>query len=394
MFLDERLLRDIERRNSALNSYIVYFNNVYRKLLNWIRPSGKRLIVGILITEKCNLNCIYCYQKFKTNKRISFGKAQEIISYILNTNSIWTDVEFRLLGGEPFVEPELVKNIIDWTFQKRWKKRCRFKITTNGTLLDAETKKWLKRHRKKISLILSLDGPPNVHNKNRTNSFHNIDTPFFKDIWPDEAIKMTIEKESIHELFNSVIYIIENKGLNVSFSLAGGQEWNESDLEIFKSEQEKLVVFYTHYTQKLPPIYNVNFIRLLDSNDSTRQCGIGKSVVTYDTEGNHYPCHLFLPNVIKNKSFPRVIDFSEDSFLKDKYCEMCIIKNICPTCYAFNFVERKQSNCRDHNFCAFYKEIIKCAAKIKMFRYSKRFFLTKTELKEINAILYLNKYID
>jgi sulfatase maturation enzyme AslB (radical SAM superfamily) len=394
MFLDEKLLKNIEqRRNSPLNRYIVYCDNIYRRILDWAKPSCKRLIVGITITEKCNLKCIYCYQKFKTDKRISFEKAQEIITYILNTNSIWTDVEFRLLGGEPFVESELVKNIIAWTFRTRWKKRCLFKIATNGTLLDVNTKKWIRQHRKRIDLILSLDGPPDVHNKNRMNSFYNIDTAFFKDVWPDGAVKMTVEKESISELFNSIVYVTKNTRLNVSFNLAGGQEWNESDLEIFKSEQEKLIPFYIKYGLTIPPIYNINFSRILNFNDSTRQCGIGKSVVTYDTEGNHYPCHLFLPNVIKDRNFPKIIDFSNDDFLKDEYCNACVLKNICPTCYSFNFVERGQSNCRDHNFCAFYEEIIKCAAKIKMHKYSKKLFLNGIELKEIEAILYLNKHI-
>lgn len=392
MFLKKELVSEIEmKRNSYLNRLMGYYDFCYTELEKILSSTPRKLIVGIMVTEKCNLDCIYCYEKYKTNKTVTFTKAQEIISYVLNANSVWTDVEFRLLGGEPFMASHLIYEIVEWTFSKKWKKRCQFKITTNGTLLDEKMKTWIKQYKDRVCLILSLDGPANIHNKNRKNSYSDIDFSFFFDTWPKQAVKMTISKESIGELFNSVMYIQSSLGLNISFSLAGGQEWNEKDLVVFEKEQNKLLDLYSQNKLDLPPIYNVDFTRILYPGSITRQCGIGQNVVAYDTEGNSFPCYLFLPNVNGKHNIPQISEFADDHFLKDNYCVGCTIENICPTCYAFNYIERGKCNERDHGFCDFYKMIIRYSALLKMIRYSKQKFLSRKELKEIDAILYFNE---
>ena len=396
MFINKELINTVERKlRSPLVCCMMYFYRAYQMIHDFIRPTHRRLIVGITITEKCNLNCIYCYQKIKSDKTISLNKIQGIITHILEANSIWTDIEFRFLGGEPFIESQLMHDVIEWALKKKWGKKFIFKITTNGTHISAETKKWLEKYKERVNVILSLDGFPSMHNKNRSNSFQDIDYSFFKDLWPDESIKMTISKETINELFNSIIYIIDELKLNVSFNPALGQGWGSSELKSLKIEQEKLITFYSHKDKlKLPPIYNFCFSRILNIDDSTRQCGIGKNIIAYDTEGSPFPCYMFLPNVLKINNIPKISEFHNDTSLKDNYCDECIIKNICPTCYAFNFLEREQSSMRDHSFCAFYKEIIKCSAQIKMNRFSKKHFFSEKEVKEINAILYLNNHLN
>lgn len=395
MFLDAEIVRKVEEKsNSYQNRLMSYCNDCCVRIGQKIFSSPKKLIVGILITERCNLDCIYCYEKYKTNKTVTLAKAQDIISHVLSANSIWTDVEFRLLGGEPLIVSNLIIEIIEWTFKKQWNKRFQFKIATNGTLVDEKMKLWVDKYKNKVCFILSLDGPAFVHNKNRKDSYSDIDFIFFSNTWPKQSVKMTVSKESISELFNSVVYIYEKLGLNVSFNLAGGQKWNNDDLIVFENEQKKLLVYYSRKKIDLPPIYKVNFARIHSSTGTLRHCGIGQSVVVYDTDGNSFPCHLFLPNVIQKVSIPSIKELSDDDFLKDNYCQGCAIENICPTCYAFNFLERGKVNDRDHSLCNFYKMIIKYSAILKMIRYSNQRFLSKDELKEINAILYLNENFD
>ena len=187
MFLQqERISLINKKRNSFFNRIMNNFYFPWKKIKKSF--SSRKLIVGILITEKCNLNCVYCYEKYKTNKNITLSKMQEIISYVMNANSIWTDIEFRLLGGEPFIAFNLIREVVEWTFAKKWPKRCSFKITTNGTLLDEEMKRWLRQYRNRICVVLSLDGPAYVHNKNRNDSYSNIDYAFFREIWLHQFI--------------------------------------------------------------------------------------------------------------------------------------------------------------------------------------------------------------
>lgn len=392
MFLSQDIVKSIEeRRNSFLNSLMNCVHIFYKKIKNVKKISSRKLIVGILVTEKCNLNCIYCYEQNKTDKTITLLKIQEIISRVMTAKSIWTDVEFRFLGGEPFIESKLIRDVVEWTFSKIWPKRCSFKVTTNGTLLDENMKKWLKRYRNKVCVVLSLDGPMHIQNKNRNCSYSKIDFDFFRKTWPNQPVKMTVCKDTINELFDSIVYIQNGLGLDVSFSLAGGIDWDEKDLEIFEEEQRKIRMLYKGKKNKLPSLYNIDFVRVLYPRNLTRQCGIGQNVVAYDTEGNSYPCYMFFPNVLGKKKIPQIKDFANDSFLVDDYCKECVIKSICPTCYGFNFVERGKSNVRDHTFCSFYKSIIRYSALLKMDYYYKKLYFTKDEQKEIDAILFLNK---
>lgn len=400
-FLNNELIYGLEQKKISLISSIknpkqILFvrKNANRKIAN--KEKIAYMIAGISITDKCNLNCTYCYQKFKTTKSVSQLTAKQIITRILTTKNIWENIEFRILGGEPFTEPQLLKDIINWTLNKHWGKKYLFRISTNGTFLSDDIKRWISKNRKKIHLILSLDGLPDIQNRNRSGSYKKIDLDFFKINWPEQPIKMTVTKESIHKLYESVIHIM-NLGLTASFSLAGGEEWSENDLGVFCKEQKRLEEIFSNCNITLPPIYDLNFSRIFNSNDSTRQCGIGKNIVVYDIEGKAYPCHLFLPNTlnINYKDIPVINYFSDDFVLKDGYCNNCVIKNICPTCYAYNFLERGKCNERDHHLCDFFKAIIKSAASIKVQRILKtrNKYLEENIIKEIDAILYLNNMI-
>ena len=70
MFLQqERISLINKKRNSFFNRIMNNFYFPWKKIKKSF--SSRELIVGILITEKCNLNCVYCYEKYKTNKNIT-----------------------------------------------------------------------------------------------------------------------------------------------------------------------------------------------------------------------------------------------------------------------------------------------------------------------------------
>lgn len=346
-----------------------------------------KLIVGLLLTERCNLNCAYCYEKYKRDKDMSLSKAKEIISNVMSTKTVWTVVEFRLLGGEPFVMSDLIYELTAWALSQKWSKAYTFKITTNGTLLDDKMKLWLRNNRKSIQLILSLDGPDYVQNWNRSNSYGKIDFRFFSEVWPEQPVKMTISKRMISEIYNSFIYLNEMLGLKVSYSLAGGEHWTDEDLEKFKEEERKVFEYCTKKHIDIPSLYNFKFSHIMNKKHVV-QCGIGRNVIVFDTEGKSYPCHMLLPNVIGKRKIPKISDFRNESLLSDCLCENCLVRNICPTCYAYNFVERGECCKRDHSLCLFYKSVIKSAAFYRMKRYSQQFLFSKDELNEIEAILF------
>ena len=74
----------------------------------------KRRSVTITLTEACNLDCTYCYENHKSQKRISMDTVKEIILKEMTEDNGFTEVEFDLFGGEPFLEFELIKEIEEY----------------------------------------------------------------------------------------------------------------------------------------------------------------------------------------------------------------------------------------------------------------------------------------
>ena len=62
--------------------------------------------ISLSVTERCNLNCIYCFETSKSSKRISYETALAVIDKELNCRDEYDLVNIDFMGGEPFLELE------------------------------------------------------------------------------------------------------------------------------------------------------------------------------------------------------------------------------------------------------------------------------------------------
>ena len=65
--------------------------------------------ITLLLTNSCNLNCIYCYEHNKAPESMSFETAKEILDSELIGRDMEVPVIIDLFGGEPFLNFELMK---------------------------------------------------------------------------------------------------------------------------------------------------------------------------------------------------------------------------------------------------------------------------------------------
>jgi uncharacterized protein len=115
-------------------------------------------------TSACNMACRYCDADIYSHKRISFQVVAHLVKKALK---IGTDVRFIWHGGEPLLLGKDFYRKAIWLQQ-----RCKLphqhisnSVQTNGTLLDED---WLDFFDQAgFSIGLSLDGPSQVHDKNR-----------------------------------------------------------------------------------------------------------------------------------------------------------------------------------------------------------------------------------
>ena len=124
--------------------------------------------VILKLTTACNLNCVYCSEgdcAASTLPEEIFYKLSDEMPPLLK--QIGTeDAEFLFHGGEPMLYGrEGLKRLIDYAKNNLRGFNVRFLMQTNGTLIDEA---WIKFFKvEEISVGVSLDGYPELHDKNR-----------------------------------------------------------------------------------------------------------------------------------------------------------------------------------------------------------------------------------
>lgn len=318
-------------------------------------PEKKTIM--LTITEHCNLNCRYCYEKNKSLRTMALETALHIVNDELTKDDGFDICEIQFFGGEPFVEFKLIQEICNYIWERAWPKETLCFATTNGTLVHGEVQQWLFDNRHRFTCSLSLDGNKTAHDINRCNSYDLIDLDFFLNTWPIQTAKMTISPESLPYLADSVIFLHE-KGIPFSNNLAYGVDWSDEKLLTTMEEQlNRLAWYYIEHPQ-------IELCRMLDLHIEnvnwdykvSRWCGAGVSLNAYDVDGNCYPCHLFQPLSSESKEpIDKVIAAFTKYDTADPRCSDCPIYNVCPTCYGHNYAATGNIAKRDESLCKFTK---------------------------------------
>lgn len=328
--------------------------------------NSRKRYTTITLTRRCNLACTYCYEHYKSAKKIDIESAKNIIDAELGLSADYDEFEFDLFGGEPFLEFELIKEITEYICERKGNIPCTIFATTNGTVVHGEIQAWLKAHEDIFVCGLSLDGTREMHNKNRSNSYDDIDLTFFREMYPQQDVKMTVSQETLPYLAEGIIDL-HNKGFLVSCNLAYGIDWSApKNTEILNRELHKLIDYYLSN----PDIEPCSMLEMGISNVGThakealRYCGSGIHMRSYDVDGQVYPCHFFMPLSVGEEKAMAVkdIQFPDDIIPKellDQKCQNCVIRSSCPNCFGANYASTGSIYRRDDNMCRLTKIIFK-----------------------------------
>jgi sulfatase maturation enzyme AslB (radical SAM superfamily) len=266
----------------------------------------------------------------------------------------YEELEIDFMGGEPFVNFQLIREIVDWLLNLKQDIPFITSCSTNGTLVNETNKKWLLNHKKIFVPGLSYDGNLDMQKQNRGTQNQSIDVQFFIDTWPLESVHMTISRETLPHLAKGVL-ALQNGGGKIDAALAQGVEWTKDDATMY---YEQLTILSEAYLsdKKLKPINLLNRpLFSIASRKPTQDkfCGTGTSMITYDIDGKTYPCHLFSPIVLGSEGALEIENagITEDCPITDHFCDECILSNWCPTCYGFNYYLRADISSRDHRWC-------------------------------------------
>lgn len=123
----------------------------------------------LFVDHQCNLRCTYCYNGEKFERRMPEEVMRRAIDLALELAPPRLDL--GVFGGEPLLHFDLLvaaAGYLDQALRRRPgpRPRVRLVVNTNGTVLTDEILDWLAPPRP-VTVFLSLDGPPEVHDRHR-----------------------------------------------------------------------------------------------------------------------------------------------------------------------------------------------------------------------------------
>ena len=222
--------------------------------------------IELFVTDNCNLTCPYCFVKNKNNDRwMSVKVAKRSVDFLLKESRSTHNVQITFMGGEPFLNFNLISKIIPFANSKAdvLGKKISYHVTTNGTLFDKNILLFMEKY--KLRALVSVDGGEKNHNKTRKTisemgTFETVigSIKLLKKIQPWAGVRMTVIPDSVDDLFKDVKELF---GLGVNYfniAPASGvwwpyksiQSWVNNSCLIFgwwKKKKEKYKIKFEIY---------------------------------------------------------------------------------------------------------------------------------------------------
>lgn len=324
---------------------------------DFARNKLKRKIVSLTLTEYCNLDCVYCYEKQKSKKSMDINIAKRAIIAAFKDCRGFDEVEFDLFGGEPVVRKSMIMNLVEWLRAQSVPLPYCFFLQTNGTLVHGDFQEWLLKNRDIVNVGISLDGMPETHNRNRTNSYALIDMEFFVKNYAKQGVRMTVAPQGVKTLADDIRHIHRLGFERVDAFFAFGVDWGDESARDLQQDVEyqlyDLANFYLRNPElKECSLFDMELTRLLKKNErSQKWCGAGESMLSISVDGNIAPCHMFQSNSNTRAPDNQTVARLLRKEITDESCAACEIESLCPNCYGMNYLRSGDIAKREKSLC-------------------------------------------
>jgi uncharacterized protein len=401
IFLSEKDFNLIKEENIKLST------NLYKKLkkINLVisKESNEELVNSyrtkyaylnegpglhiIVVTLRCDHNCLYCHASRKNinDKKydMDISTGRKIVDFLLNSSSNNIRIEFQ--GGEPLLNFEVIKDIIEYVKGKNRDKNIVYSIVTNFSFMDDNKLDYLLKNN--VSICTSLDGIESIHNNQRilkeTNSYNNTIH------WIKRINNLRNEKKNKFNKVNALLtttsktfkYFKEIIDLYIELGFSSvflrplnpfGYAKNTPKTLIYSSEDfieyyinsleyivelNKSGVIFKEYTAK---ILLTKILLKIDSNylDLRSPCGAGIGQLAYNYNGDIYSCDegrmvsemgfkQFLLGNVNSTDYKEVMNSDIISSMCISSClegipgcHDCVYNPYCGLCPIYNYIEQ------------------------------------------------------
>lgn len=286
--------------------------------------SGSSKTITFIVTKDCQLACKYCYLVGKNeNEKMTFDIAKKAIDYILDNENISNTESgiWDFIGGEPFLEIDLIDQICDYIkktmYQKNhhWFNSYRFSFSTNGiNYHSSKVQKFIAKNHNHLSIGITIDGTKRKHDLNRIwkgetperGSYEDVvrNIPLWLEQFPNGGTKVTISSADLPYIKESVLHLYSLGIHEVNINVVFEDVWIEGDDVLFEHQLIKLaddIIDNELYRDNVCSFFSENIGKPLDQRlDNQNWCGAGR-MLAVDSAGNFYPCTRFAGYSLRDK---------------------------------------------------------------------------------------------
>ena len=254
----------------------------------------------LFLDHACDLRCTYCYNGRKFRKPMPLATARGAIDLVFDGGLPLKQVGF--FGGEPLLHLDRIKAITGYVRERTADapEPPELVVTTNATMLDAETAAWLREEN--FFVGISLDGTPDAQDGCRRradggSSYAAVAAGARNAIEGGVRCKAVavVDPANVRLLGDSFTHLLELGFRSVSMNINYEADWDDAARAAFEEALAGLRDAYVGAYRR-----NIGFrLNVLDSKIVTHlkggyaksdRCDFGCAELAVAPSGNLYPC--------------------------------------------------------------------------------------------------------
>ena len=376
------------------NDQMLFSEDDYEKYADYSVASPVKAMC-LNIAHDCNLRCKYCFASTgdfgKGRKLMTFETGKKAIDFLLEKSLDRKNLELDFFGGEPLMNFDVVKQIVEYARSREaeYGKKFRFTITTNGVLLDDDKIDFINREMSNV--VLSIDGRKEVNDYMRKrvdgSGCYDKIMPAFKKLVEKRGdkeyyVRGTFTKNNLD--FSNDVFDLYNIGFDqisvepVACEASADYAITEKELPAIFKEYERLAERILDNEKKGKKFNFFHFMLDLDQGPCAikrlRGCGCGNDYVAITPDGDIYPCHQFVG--IEEFKMGNIDEGTFDTNMKSYFskthvytkpeCKKCWAKFYCSGgCNANNYQYAGDVHNAHKLSCQLQKKRLECAIMLK-----------------------------
>lgn len=309
--------------------------------------------VTFQVTDKCNLNCSYCYQINKGERKMKFEDAKKLIDMLLTGDKRlggYVDVKtspaiiLEFIGGEPFLQVDLIEQICDYFMDKAielmhpWATMFCISICSNGVLyFDEKVQRFLHKYRNKMSFSVTIDGNKELHDSCRV--FHDGSGSYDLAVaaandWMSKGFymgsKITIAPGNLEYMYDAIIHMVDLGYDEINANTVYEKGWTIDHAKEYYKQLKRVADYWndnnivdTHYLS----LFVEEFFKPKEEDDVQNWCGGTGYMLSMDPDGYLYPCIRYMESSLGTEVKPLRIGHVDIGIAQtecDKKCVDCL----------------------------------------------------------------------